>query len=560
VDFHNSQIMADAQKVDPETKRTIPVITKPDLIDTGAEGDVEELLLGRKTVKFQMGFHMVKGRGQAQLDNKVTIEEEIQNEEAFFSNTQPWRSVANRKLFGTQLLRKKLGELQLDLIRETLPAIMKEIKEKHELASAELKEIGDIPETDAQKRLFFQEISEEIKSSILSKLQGNKQRIAKRRKTEGETFASKLHTACGNFRDTLAKSSFANLSSISVDSKVLVRLATGEDISGKVVGITSDDEMFIDYQGRETEKCEELASWTTWEKSNNVPKKPEGTKWQYKKRYFIAAAAGYDELKGISADRVRRDPSWLLTHINNNRTDDLPVFVNPAVFQSVLVEFIDTEWLGPCHALVEEAQIMIFQATWEALSETTKLSYFPKMKSFLFRQLEDRIQGLQHTAEEHIEEFVEKERNPYTQNHYLHENLAKQRFDPLFQALETALGLEDKNLEQEMSKSSIRSTLRAIRDQNQRKSVEEHMVDDMQNMLVAYAKVALKRFVDGIPMECWRMFRVFSTEEVKYVLMRVTDNDLKRYLVVHGNALRNKQDLTLQVQELKAGMDVIESL
>jgi GTPase SAR1 family protein len=40
VDFHNSQIMADALKVDPETKRTIPVITKPDLIDEGAEGDV----------------------------------------------------------------------------------------------------------------------------------------------------------------------------------------------------------------------------------------------------------------------------------------------------------------------------------------------------------------------------------------------------------------------------------------------------------------------------------------------------------------------------------------
>lgn len=33
VDFHNSQIMADALKVDPETQRTIPVITKPDLID-----------------------------------------------------------------------------------------------------------------------------------------------------------------------------------------------------------------------------------------------------------------------------------------------------------------------------------------------------------------------------------------------------------------------------------------------------------------------------------------------------------------------------------------------
>jgi hypothetical protein len=53
-DFHNSQIMADAQKVDPETKRTIPVITKPDLINDGAEEDDKNLLLGKKTVHFNM--------------------------------------------------------------------------------------------------------------------------------------------------------------------------------------------------------------------------------------------------------------------------------------------------------------------------------------------------------------------------------------------------------------------------------------------------------------------------------------------------------------------------
>ena len=61
VDFHNSQILAEAKKVDAETKRTIPVLTKPDLIDDGAEGNVKDLLLGNKTEEFEMGFHMVKG-------------------------------------------------------------------------------------------------------------------------------------------------------------------------------------------------------------------------------------------------------------------------------------------------------------------------------------------------------------------------------------------------------------------------------------------------------------------------------------------------------------------
>ena len=61
VDFHNSQILAEAKKVDPDTKRTIPVLTKPDLIDDGAQASVKKLLLGMQTDSFEMGFHMVKG-------------------------------------------------------------------------------------------------------------------------------------------------------------------------------------------------------------------------------------------------------------------------------------------------------------------------------------------------------------------------------------------------------------------------------------------------------------------------------------------------------------------
>ena len=62
VDFHNSQILSQARKVDPKTERTIPVLTKPDLIDDGAQAAVKDLRLGKKTDVFEMGFHMVKGK------------------------------------------------------------------------------------------------------------------------------------------------------------------------------------------------------------------------------------------------------------------------------------------------------------------------------------------------------------------------------------------------------------------------------------------------------------------------------------------------------------------
>jgi GTP-binding protein EngB required for normal cell division len=130
VDFHNSQIMRDAKKVDPETKRTLPVITKPDLIDAGAEESVKDLLLGRKTDRFEKGFHLVKGRGQAALNKKQTIEQGLEEEETFLRNTQPWRDVSDRSLFGTTKLRSKLGDLQMELIRATFPSIVKELREE----------------------------------------------------------------------------------------------------------------------------------------------------------------------------------------------------------------------------------------------------------------------------------------------------------------------------------------------------------------------------------------------------------------------------------------------
>lgn len=73
VDFHNSQIMAEARKVDPETNRTIPVLTKPDLIDAGAENSVRDLLLGLKTDEFKKGFHSKSSAVAQQLFHKSSL-------------------------------------------------------------------------------------------------------------------------------------------------------------------------------------------------------------------------------------------------------------------------------------------------------------------------------------------------------------------------------------------------------------------------------------------------------------------------------------------------------
>jgi GTPase Era involved in 16S rRNA processing len=138
VDFHNNQILSDAQKVDPMTKRTIPVITKPDAIDPGAEMEVLDLLQGKK-MEFELGFHMTKGRGQIALNNKQSIKEALNDEEIFFRSKEPWRSMTDRSVFGIPNLRSKLSDLQVRIIRSSIPGILKEVNEKREKS---LKEFG----------------------------------------------------------------------------------------------------------------------------------------------------------------------------------------------------------------------------------------------------------------------------------------------------------------------------------------------------------------------------------------------------------------------------------
>lgn len=49
------------------------------------------------------------GRGQEALDKKQSIEDGLTAEESYFSNTEPWRGVEDKNLFGTKNLRIKLA-------------------------------------------------------------------------------------------------------------------------------------------------------------------------------------------------------------------------------------------------------------------------------------------------------------------------------------------------------------------------------------------------------------------------------------------------------------------
>jgi interferon-induced GTP-binding protein Mx1 len=123
-------ILQNAQVVDPEGLRTIAVITKPDLIDEGSEQGVIDLLLNRRR-SLHWGYHVVKLRGQQDLNKKVTLPEALQKEAKFFNSKPIWREVP-KNLVGVANLKVKLVELLQDIVIKSLPAIIQEIDDQLE--------------------------------------------------------------------------------------------------------------------------------------------------------------------------------------------------------------------------------------------------------------------------------------------------------------------------------------------------------------------------------------------------------------------------------------------
>ena len=118
VDLVNSESLKLARDVDPHGKRTIGVITKMDLMDSGT--NALDILSG-KLYPLRLGFVGIVNRSQQDIQANRTVEEALNNEEAFFSRHPVYRTISTR--CGTRYLAKLLNQILMNHIRDKLPDI-----------------------------------------------------------------------------------------------------------------------------------------------------------------------------------------------------------------------------------------------------------------------------------------------------------------------------------------------------------------------------------------------------------------------------------------------------
>lgn len=107
-----------AREVDPEGVKTLGVLTKPDLIDKGAESKVVDLVEDRQ-MRLKLGWIMVRNLSQMQLKQGKTDRDAA---EESFRLQALWNSL-NKTRFGIHALRTRLQEIVTANVRQAFPQV-----------------------------------------------------------------------------------------------------------------------------------------------------------------------------------------------------------------------------------------------------------------------------------------------------------------------------------------------------------------------------------------------------------------------------------------------------
>ena len=127
-----------AREIDPRGLRTIGVITKIDIMDSGT--NAKRMLTGAD-VPLRLGFVGVKNRSQLDITSGMSVKDAIDKESMYFKQ-HPVYSSMNDNMLGTATLTSKLSKVLFTHIKHNLPEITKEIKEKEREIEEKLRDLG----------------------------------------------------------------------------------------------------------------------------------------------------------------------------------------------------------------------------------------------------------------------------------------------------------------------------------------------------------------------------------------------------------------------------------
>jgi len=157
-DFHNSKALKIALQHDPRGLRTIGVVTKCDTLPPSGDFAQQMRMERSADVKLERhGFIAVRNRTQEESERGASAEELWIAENQLFTS-HPQLSKLPEGMWGVGTLVRKLQALQIEQLDEFVPPLCAELRHQAMDASAELKTLPPVAETNEQRRWRLLEI------------------------------------------------------------------------------------------------------------------------------------------------------------------------------------------------------------------------------------------------------------------------------------------------------------------------------------------------------------------------------------------------------------------
>ncbi|KAI1885205.1 hypothetical protein AGOR_G00217780 [Albula goreensis] len=154
VDIATTEALRMAQEADPEGKRTLAILTKPDLVDKGTEKNVLDIVRNQ-VIPLSKGYIIVKCRGQKQINDRISLSDATKIERDFFRRHEYFSSLLYEEKATTQCLATKLTQDLVDHIKKSLPLISEQIKKQLWDTRTDLGQCERGPPLEPQQRKTF---------------------------------------------------------------------------------------------------------------------------------------------------------------------------------------------------------------------------------------------------------------------------------------------------------------------------------------------------------------------------------------------------------------------
>ncbi|XP_063078278.1 interferon-induced GTP-binding protein Mx2-like [Engraulis encrasicolus] len=202
VDIATTEALQMAKRVDPEGKRTLAILTKPDLVDRGTERNVLAIALNQ-VIPLSKGYIMVKCRGQQQIIDRISLADAVKTERDFFRNSMFFGRLLDEGRATTQCLAAELTRELANHIKDSLPRLFEQVKIQLGENKKMLGQFSKGPPRDPQeKKEFFIQIISQFTNQI--------QRLVSGEAINGQNLYKTLRCQFDNFKDLLdaSKESF----------------------------------------------------------------------------------------------------------------------------------------------------------------------------------------------------------------------------------------------------------------------------------------------------------------------------------------------------------------